>query len=429
MNAFKKGDTFPLHKILFALAGLPIMAFCLLLQGQEKAAPLALRDGDRVVFYGDSITAQRLYTRFAEDVVVSRYPKLHISFYNAGVSGDTVSGGHAGDMATRIKRDVVPLRPTVVTIMLGMNDGRYTAEYDVNFNAYANGYRKLIATLRESVPGVRIFLICPSPYDEVGHPSAIAGYNTVMRRYGQFLATLGKEENVPVIDFNRPITNAIGVGIAIDPQLAGALLPDRIHPAPAGHWIMADAMAAGWHVDPVISSVVIRVPDGKVEEAYNASVTEVRVEQGRIAWKQMDGALPLPLELNDPFTGFLFKVSDLERMDRQLLHLNGLAMPRYTLSIDGQKVGSFTREELSEGINLATLQTPMEQQAKAIDWAADDRAKLSGTRFNLLTENAAIPSRQEALAALDALDHRMIALEYENAQPKAHVFELDAESH
>ena len=29
----------------------------------------ALHDGDRVVFYGDSITAQRLYTRFVEDMV------------------------------------------------------------------------------------------------------------------------------------------------------------------------------------------------------------------------------------------------------------------------------------------------------------------------------------------------------------------------
>src|ERR1700723_55828 len=84
----------------------------------------ALRDGDRVVFYGDSITAQRLYTRFAEDMVVSRYPKLRIQFYNAGVSGDTVSGGHSGDMDTRLKRDVLPFHPTVVTIMLGMNDGR-----------------------------------------------------------------------------------------------------------------------------------------------------------------------------------------------------------------------------------------------------------------------------------------------------------------
>jgi phospholipase/lecithinase/hemolysin len=31
----------------------------------------ALRDGDRVVFFGDSITDQRLYTTFAETFVVT----------------------------------------------------------------------------------------------------------------------------------------------------------------------------------------------------------------------------------------------------------------------------------------------------------------------------------------------------------------------
>ena len=35
----------------------------------------ALRDGDRVVFYGDSITDQRLYTTFAETFVVTRFPQ------------------------------------------------------------------------------------------------------------------------------------------------------------------------------------------------------------------------------------------------------------------------------------------------------------------------------------------------------------------
>ena len=33
-----------------------------------------LKHGDRVVFYGDSITDQRLYTTIAETYVVTRYP-------------------------------------------------------------------------------------------------------------------------------------------------------------------------------------------------------------------------------------------------------------------------------------------------------------------------------------------------------------------
>lgn len=392
--------------------------------GQAVGESFALKDGDRVVFYGDSITAQRLYTRLTEDIVVSRYPKMHISFYNAGVSGDTVTGGHSGDMETRVNRDVVPWHPTVVTIMLGMNDGRYTADFEADFKAYADGYRKLIATLRASIPGVRLFLICPSPYDEVGHPSLIPGYNTVMERYGEFVASLGKEEGIPVIDFNAPMTNAVSVGMTIDPRMAGSLLPDRIHPSPAGHWVMATALAKGLNLDPTVSSVTIRMPSGTLENVTHTTVTQLKVEQGRITWNQQDDALPLPLELNDPFVQFLFRVSDLEKIDRQMLHVIGLTASHYLLFIDKEKVGSLSRDELNAGVNLAVLQTPMEQEAKAIDWTADDRAKLSGTRFDLSTEDPPVSSRQDGLTALAALDQRMIQHEYENAQPKRHSFEL-----
>src|SRR5277367_1150747 len=63
-----------------------------------------LHDGDTVVFYGDSITAQRLYTKFVEDFVLTRYPTMHVRFVNAGVGGDTVYGGYAGTMAERVRR-------------------------------------------------------------------------------------------------------------------------------------------------------------------------------------------------------------------------------------------------------------------------------------------------------------------------------------
>ena len=103
--------------------------------GQE----FALHEGDRVVLYGDSITAQRLYTRFAEDFILTRYPQMHVTFWNAGVPGDTVYGGYTGDMPTRVKRDVLPHRPSVITIMLGMNDGYYMAFNQKYLDIYPRG--------------------------------------------------------------------------------------------------------------------------------------------------------------------------------------------------------------------------------------------------------------------------------------------------
>src|SRR5512143_2805290 len=96
------------------LLTLPLFVLCSAALAQQ---PFFLRNGDRVVFYGDSITDQRLYTTFAETYVVTRFPSRNISFTHSGWGGDRVTGGAGGPIDVRLWRDVVPFNPTVVTIM------------------------------------------------------------------------------------------------------------------------------------------------------------------------------------------------------------------------------------------------------------------------------------------------------------------------
>lgn len=398
------------------------------IQAQQPTQPaFALKAGDRVVFYGDSITAQHLYTRFVEDFVITRYPQMRIDFYNAGVSGDTVSGGYSGDMETRLTRDVLPWHPTVVTIMLGMNDGRYTTAFQKNFQTYKLGYGKLVDDLKADLPGVRLTLIAPSPYDEITRVPIIPGYNSVLLRYGSFLSKWGAEHGIPVVDFNRSMTDALRAGMQIDPQMAGSLLPDRIHPSPAGHWIMAAALVRQWNFNPIVSSVTLDAAGGSIRSQENTTVSGLSKTTDGLHWTQLDRALPLPLELNDTMTQFLLKISDIAAIDQQMLRITGLTATSYSLEIDDKKVGVFTRSELSQGVNLALYSTPMEQQAKSIDWTADDRSKLSGTRFDLLFDGKNISGEADTVKVLDKLDAKMVGQEYENAQPKSHTFTLVAD--
>src|SRR6188508_2440010 len=126
-----------------------------------------LKPNDRVVFYGDSITDQRLYTTFTETYVVTRFPKLPVTFIHSGWGGDRVGGGGGGPIDLRLKRDVFAYKPTVMTIMLGMNDASYRA-FDQNiFNTYSTGYEKIVHDVKTTVPGIRMTLIQPSPFDDV----------------------------------------------------------------------------------------------------------------------------------------------------------------------------------------------------------------------------------------------------------------------
>src|ERR1043166_3985349 len=115
------------------------------------ADAFALRDGDRVVFFRDSITDQRRYTSFVETYVVTRFPKLDVRFVHSGWGGDRVSGGGGGPMDVRLWRDVLPYNPTVVTIMLGMNDGSYRAFDQAVFDAFATGYKHIVDVLKRQL--------------------------------------------------------------------------------------------------------------------------------------------------------------------------------------------------------------------------------------------------------------------------------------
>src|SRR5213083_917824 len=90
----------------------------------QNGADFALRDGDRVLFYGDSITEQRLYTTYVEQYVLTHYPERHITFINTGWGGDQVTRNECGPCngvggLARIKRDVIDHHPTVVTLLFG----------------------------------------------------------------------------------------------------------------------------------------------------------------------------------------------------------------------------------------------------------------------------------------------------------------------
>src|SRR5689334_4417565 len=65
----------PIFSLLAGLAGTALAA---------EAPSFELKDGDRVVFYGDSITDQRLYTTFAETFAVTRFPQMNVTFVHSG---------------------------------------------------------------------------------------------------------------------------------------------------------------------------------------------------------------------------------------------------------------------------------------------------------------------------------------------------------
>lgn len=355
-----------------------------------QTSKFALKDGDCVVFYGDSITAQRLYTSDVEEFVLTRFPEWNVTFIHSGVGGDKVSGGIAGPIDLRLQRDVLAYHPGVVTIMLGMNDG-YVRPYDsAIFETYTQGYRHLVETLQSKLPAARITLIKPSPFDEVTREvETVGSYNGVLQKFGQFVEEIAIERHAQEADLNTPVVEALTKAKALDPALAISLIPDRVHPGAGIHWVMAEALLKSWGASPLVSSVTLDAVIPIVTDTVNAQVTEVHRIKSTLSWVETDRALPLPLpsKNSDPFVDLALRASDLvDSLDQQMLRITRLEPGSYRLSIDRKSVGTFSSQQLASGINLALLETPMEEQARLVAYDTDRKNDIDETRFGLIAK-------------------------------------------
>ena len=397
-----------------------------------SAQEFALRDGDRVVFYGDSITDQRLYTTFTETYVVTRFPKLNVTFVHSGWGGDRVSGGGGGPVDVRLWRDVLPYNPTVMTIMLGMNDGRYRAYDQALFDDFAAGYKHIVDVVKRQLPGIRITAIQPSPYDDVTRaPMFEGGYNAVLVRYGDFLKQYAQEQHLGLADLNTDVVAALGKANAADPAAAIKLLPDRVHPGAAVHLLMAEALLKSWNAPALVSDVELDAGRKEALRQHNAHVSAVAGSSKGLSWTQLDDALPMPVDLRDALTALAVRSSDvMEALDQEPLKVRGLAAGQYALKIDGEPVGTFTAEQLAGGVNLATLPTPMERQAAHVHQLTLRHDNLHTARWRQVQvpmEKEAAPHLLKALDALDELEADVIREQRAAAQPVAHKFEVVAE--
>jgi lysophospholipase L1-like esterase len=345
---------------------------------------------DRWCVVGDSITHSGTYHEWIELFYITRAPDVALEVFNCGISGDRAAGG-----LQRLNWDILDKKPTVASVMFGMNDverALYTDEpatpeivekRHAALDRYQQNMRALVAALQQA--GVRVILIAPSIFDQTAEMAAPkqTGVNDALGECADFVHRLGAETGCAVVDFYRAMNLFTQAKQAKDPKFT-MVGPDRIHPGPAGHLALAYLFLKAQGVPPDVSRLAIDATGAvKVTGSAHGTATNVRRQGTGIAFTWAEKALPFPI---DPDCAPALQwVSFNADLNREVLQVAGLKPGRYTLGIDGVEIRTYSADELARGVNLAEqTNTPQYQQAIEVLHVMNTRTKLVATMLRSL---------------------------------------------
>jgi len=353
--------------------------------GAGSAAP-PFKSGDTVCWVGDSITHGGSYHALIQLFYVTRFPDRDITYYNCGVGGDRASGIMGKAAGFRFKYDILSHKPTVATIMLGMNDinrplykpeggfdakrmPRINEEKATSITTYETHMKLLIEGLQAA--GSRVILIQPSIYDETqvlpANANISVGANAALGICAAKMKEWSARYNTGLVDFYSRMNAINAAQQKKDPAFSvlGNPKNDRIHPGPGGNFVMAYAFLKDTGMTPWVATMRVDGNNGAVLGSNNCAISKTSASPGKVAFECLENSLPFPIPPDAAMA--LDLVPFIQELNQEILAVSNLAAGKWSLTIDGQACGEYGSQELATGVNLATNgKTPQYQQAAAI---------------------------------------------------------------
>jgi hypothetical protein len=268
---------------------------------RAASAPFELREGDRVVFLGDTFVERAQYSAWIETMLTARFSDRNVTFRNLGWSADTPAGdsrfglsllqaGHEppDEGWKQLVRQLEEARPSVVVLGYGMAASFDGAE---GLDAFRADYVRLLDTLEAVSPGVRIVFLEPIAHESLGAPwPDPAAHNADLALYTSAVAELARARGAAHVPLHALTRDRAGF----------TLTSNGIHPTADGYRRIAELIEdhlfgdrAGdraWRASPATESLrtaIVRKNEWFFHRSRPANMAYIfgfrRHEQGRNA--------------------------------------------------------------------------------------------------------------------------------------------------
>ncbi len=339
----------------------------LLLLSYVQATPY--EKNTRVCFIGDSITHKGFYPYYIRLFYSLRRPEKPVYFFNCGIAGGTAKTANSV-----YQWDIKAKNIDAATIMLGMNDvgqnfgSQYQTPKEINSNVEKQiSAVKGISLLSKRLltDEIQISLITPSIYDQTASFNSskpnLLGKNDALKYISQHVNALATKHSLPLFDFQKATFTANEKLQQQNPK-ATVIGKDRVHPAEVGHFLMAHEFLTKQEFSPFISKTIIDIDKGKVIEALNNKISDLKITVDEVSFTSLESSLPFPIP--EEAKSALALIPFNQTLNQQHLQLQGLETGLWTVYIDDIEIGQYLAKTLDTGINLAeNTKTPMYQQA------------------------------------------------------------------
>lgn len=227
---------------------MPQLIACLLMILPAQAAELdsaVFKIGNRILFQGDSITdggrgrkedPNHILGHSYAFLIAANYgaafPERKLEFFNRGVSGNKVP-----DLLNRWQTNTVDLAPSVVSILIGVNDVWHPLFYTNGvFSAvdYERSYDELLAQTVAALPKVKIILLEPFVAKGKSTSNDWDVWKKQIKEAQAVVERLGAKYKAPVVKLQRVFDEAC------KRAPTEYWIWDGVHPTYAGHQLIAD---------------------------------------------------------------------------------------------------------------------------------------------------------------------------------------------
>jgi lysophospholipase L1-like esterase len=375
-----------------------------------------LKRGARIAVAGDSITEQKLYSRFMEDYLLACASELELRVIQLGWGGERAPG-----FAERMENDLLPFHPDVVTTCYGMNDGSYRKFEPSIGETYRRSMTDIVRRLKAA--GALVIVGSPGAVDTFTYRNkgvSAQDYNDNLAHLRDLAKGVAQEEGMVFANVHDPLVKAMEKAKAAHGEKFDVCGGDGVHPNQNGHLVMAYAFLKALGFDGNIGLITVdlkgKTTASEGHQVLSSAGGRVEIESHRYPFCFYgDEKSPASPRSILPFVPFQ------EELNRLVLVVKNLPSARGKVSW-GQASKSFSREELEGGINLAA-EFPMNPFSGAFEKVDEAVAKKQNFETPLIKEvitrlrsaHQLLGDDAEGKAALEKLRARLLAKDDELA--------------